>query len=572
MGTPPDPETVESLGRALNLPRALCAILVARGLAEPDAAKSFLRPSLTQLHPPDTIPDLSRAVRRVLSAIEKGEILLVHGDYDVDGMAGTALLARWLETLGGRVVPFVPHRLRDGYDLGASGVQAAMEAGASVLITVDCGILAHGPVEEAVSSGLDVIVTDHHQPGPSLPAATAVLNPERRDSSYPNRHLCGAGVAFKLCQALAGARGLGEEELHPLLDLVGMATIADLVPLTGENRVLARFGLRALARTRLVGLQALMAEAGLPSGDLSAGSVGFGLAPRLNALGRIDEAEHGLRLLLTDDPEEARRLAGRAESVNRLRQEEDKRTLREVMGLLKTTFDPESDFGIVLEGEGWHPGVVGIVASRVVEKVHRPTVLIAMEGERGKGSARSIPEFHILDGIRACAEHLGRFGGHRQAAGLDIGRAEIPAFKHAFNEVARASLKGLDLRPTLSVDVEVSLEDMTPELHRLLAYLGPHGIGNPGPTFMARQVELATSPRVVGANHLKFRLKQERWELDAIGFGLADRFPPGTLGPGPFDVVFQLKENEFRGVRSLQARVKDLRPTGEMDGSDGGAS
>jgi single-stranded-DNA-specific exonuclease len=439
-------------------------------------------------------------------------------------------------------------------------LKAAASAAASLLVTVDCGILAHSAVQEARSLGLDVIVTDHHAPGEELPPAFAVLNPARADSLYPNPDLCGTGVAFKLCQGLADAEGIGEEELHPFLDLVGVATVADLVPLQGENRVLARYGLKALAQTKNLGLQALMVEAGVSPDGVSAGNIGFGLAPRLNALGRLGESENGLRLLLTDRRDEARRLARVAGEVNRERQEADRRTLDEALELLAQSFDPERDYGVVLDSENWHPGVVGIVASRVVERIHRPVVLIALEGDWGRGSARSIPEYHLLEGIRACSAHLERFGGHRQAAGMELRRDRIPDFRKAFNTEARKTLGGEDLRPTVKVEVEVHLEEMSQDLHKYLQYLGPHGMGNPEPSFLVRGVSLPEPPRIVGTDHLKLRLRQGRMELDAIGFRLARRISSQTLGAGPLDVVFQLHENEFRGVRQLQARLVDIRP------------
>jgi single-stranded-DNA-specific exonuclease len=387
----------------------------------------------------------------------------------------------------------------------------------------------------------------------------AVVNPARTDSSYPNPHLCGTGVAFKVCQGLAETVGIDEEELHPYLDLVGLATIADLVPLMGENRILARYGLKALGQTRTPGLRALMAEAGVVMDRVSAGHVGFALAPRLNALGRLGEPADGLRLLLTGDEDEARRLARTAEAVNRDRQEADRRTLDEALELLARDFDPEEDFGVVLESDGWHPGVVGIVASRLVERVHRPVILIAMDGETGRGSARSIPEYHLLDGVRACGHLLERYGGHRQAAGMEIRRDKVQEFRKAFNDEARKTLQGQDLRPSLKPEVEVSLAEMSRELLGFLHYLGPHGVGNPGPSFLARGLSVASTPRVVGADHLKLRLLQDGAELEAIGFHLARRLDPESVGSGPLEAVFQLQENEFRGIRRLQARLKDLR-------------
>lgn len=562
----PDPARIQVLESALSLPRPLCALLAVRGIAEPREAKAFLRPALETLHPPEALTDLPWAVDRIEAAIRRGETVFVHGDYDVDGMTGTALLTRWIRALGGTAVPFIPHRLHHGYDLGPAGIRAAVEAGSSLLVTVDCGILAHQSVAEAVDLGMDVVVTDHHTPGDTLPEAQAVLNPNRSDCTYPEKNLCGAGVAFKLCQGLAKTFGRPQEELHPYLDLVAMATVADLVPLRGENRTLVRFGLRALAQTRNHGLRALVKASGLDGGEISAGAVGFVLAPRLNAVGRLGDPALALRLLLTEDRNEAERVAGEAESLNRERQAADRETLEEALALLDREFDPSRDFGVVLAGEGWHPGVVGIVASRVVEEIHRPTIMVALEGDRGRGSARSIPGFHLLEAIRASGEHLERFGGHRQAAGMDLLRERLPAFREAFSREARRILEDQDLRPLLRVDLEVGLEELTPDLYRFFKYLGPHGMANPRPLLLARGVELAGPGRVVGKNHLKLRLRQNGIVLEAIGFGLARRIPPGSLGTVPLDVVFQLHENEYRGVRSLQARLKDLRP---MEGLSG---
>jgi single-stranded-DNA-specific exonuclease len=411
MTPPPDPALVDRLSAELGLPRVLCSLLVSRGFAEPSQAKAHLRPLLSSLQDPQRISDLPEAVDRIETAIRGGETILVHGDFDVDGMAGTALLTRWLVRLGGTVVPFIPDRLGHGYDFGPAGLKAAAESGASLVVTVDCGIVAHEAVAQAGHSGIDVIVTDHHAPGPTLPDALAVLNPSRSDCDYPDSGLCGAAVAFKLCQGLAAERGIPDDELHPYLDLVGIATIADLVPLAGENRILARYGLKALARTRNPGLLALMAEAGIAPGDISSGSVGFALAPRLNAIGRLGDPELGLRLLLTEDPEEARGIAQRAGLLNRERREADRKILEEAIEKLTPSYDPGQDFGVVLEGEGWHPGVIGIVASRVAERIHRPVVMVALEGDRGRGSARSIPEFHLLDGIQACQARRSWRGG-----------------------------------------------------------------------------------------------------------------------------------------------------------------
>lgn len=555
-------EPVRRLQAALSLPTPLCALLVARGHDDPERAKSFLRPLLTDLHPPGLLADAEQATRRILDAIDGGETILIHGDYDVDGVAGTALLTRWIRKLGGRAVPFVPHRVRDGYDFGRGGLDAARQAGASLIVTVDSGIRAHQAVAEANADGLDVIVTDHHTPAETLPPALAVVNPNRSDCAYPNKGLCGTGVAFRLCELLAQARGHDPQELHASLDLVALATIADVVPLEKENRTLVRFGLKALERTASPGLRALMSRADLQAGAVDAGQVAFRLAPRINAVGRMAEAMTALELLLTDDPKRAAELAGVLEKANAGRRDEEQRILNQALDRLAESYDPESDFGVVLEAEGWHPGVIGIVASRIVERIHRPTVLIALRDGQGRGSARSIPGFDLLGAVQACGEHLGRFGGHRAAAGMDVAAERIDDFRTAFNDEARERLGGQPPRPSLRPEIEIRLADATLELAHLLSYVGPFGLGNPSPLWIARNVELKRPAREVGKGHLKLQLDQSGDSLDAVGFGLADRISPESLGTGPLDVIFKLKVNDFRGRRRAEAHVLDVRRSG----------
>jgi single-stranded-DNA-specific exonuclease len=549
---------VRGLVDALQLPETVCSVLVARGLSTADEAKRFLRPRLDHLHDPSLLADGPRAAERIAAAISGGETILVHGDYDVDGVCAAALLTRWLRSLGGEVVPFVPHRVRDGYDFSRAGLAAAREAGASLIVTADCGTLAYDPVLEACQAGIDVIVTDHHTAPEVLPAAAAVVNPRRADCPYPEKGLSGTGVAYKLCELVGSLVG-SNDGLADYLDLVALATVADLVPLTGENRVLVAYGLRRLAASRVRGLTALLDAAGVAPDEVTAGKLGFVIAPRINAAGRIGESSDALRLLLTEDDEEAATLARSLEETNRARRDEDRRTLDEALELLEEAYDPESHFGVVLWSEGWHPGVIGIVASRIVERVHRPVVLVALDGDEGRGSARSIPGLHLYEALSECAAHLGRFGGHRQAAGMDVAREALPAFREAFNAAARARLTADDLRPTLRPDLEVSLADVDLELAHWLSYLGPHGIGNPGPLFLARRVGLEGA-RVVGERHLKAVLTSEAGSLEAIGFDLAERYPPDAVRAGLFDVLFRLERNEFRGVARAQARLVDLRP------------
>ena len=558
-----DERAVGELVRALRLPEPLCRLLVLRGYSTIDGAKSFLRPRLEGLGDPWAMAGMEAAVERVSRALERGETILVHGDYDVDGICATALYTRVLRLLGGRVRPFVPRRLVDGYDLGAAGVAAAVEAGATLILTADCGIVAHEAIAAAAAAGIDVVVTDHHTPGPELPAAAGVLNPNRPDCPYPDKTLSGTGVAFKLCQALWAARGMPAEDLWYFLDLVAIATIADLAPLTGENRILTRYGLRVLPVTRNAGLRALLRRTGLADKPrIVAGHVSHVLGPRLNAVGRMGEAAWGVRLLLAESEAEAEPLAERLESDNRERQIADRETLREALELLERSYDPERDHAVVLAAPGWHAGVIGIVASRVVERIHRPTILIAIAeaGRPARGSARSIPAFHLYEALRACAHYLERYGGHKYAAGLEIRPERIDAFREAFNAHACATLTADDLVAEVEVDVELRLADANAELFRYLRHLGPFGVGNPEPVFAARGVSVAGYPRVVGDGHLKLDLVQDGVRLDAIGFRMAERMREVDVNRGAIDVAFQLQEDRWGNQVSLQARLVDLRP------------
>jgi single-stranded-DNA-specific exonuclease len=537
----------------------MCSVLAVRGHHDVDAAKRFLRPKLEELHDPADLADGETAADRIGAALEKGETILLHGDYDVDGVCATAILTRWLRSLGGTIVPFVPNRSRDGYDFRDAGLRAAREAGARLVVTVDCGTVANETVDTANDLGIDVVVTDHHTVSGSLPSALAVVNPQRPDCAYPGKELCGAGVAWKLGQLVADRMGADRSDLDAYLELVALATIADLVPLVGENRVLVHHGLKRIARGPGVGLRALMRRAEVEPGTVSAGQIGFRIAPRINAAGRVGEAMDALRLLLTDDEAAADELALRLEQLNGHRREEDQRTLEEALEQLGPVFDAQRDRGVVLDSEGWHPGVIGIVASRVVERIHRPVVMLARDGSIARGSARSVPGFDLYEAVAACAEHLDRFGGHRQAAGMQLSADAIPAFREAFQRASRERLPDDALHPVLRPDMDLDVAEADVELAHWLAYLGPHGMGNPGPTFRARGVQVKGA-RVVGAGHLKASLHSGRADLPAIGFGLAERFPPHAVARGRWDVLFRLEKNEFRGRTEAQARLVDLRP------------
>ena len=549
-----DSAAVEHLCAKLKLPPLLCRLLVARGFLDPEVAKRYLRPRLEHLHDPSTLGDLDRAVERIARAIRSGETVFIHGDYDVDGICSTTILTRTLRKLGGTVVPFIPHR-SDGYDLTAAGVAAAKAAGATLVVTCDCGTSAIAPVRELNAAGIDVIVTDHHLPGGPLPESLAVLNPRKPGCPSPDKDLCAAGVAYKLAIAVTSAMGASPNTVYNMLDLVALATIADVAPLRGENRVLAVYGLRLLSDSRSVGVRSLVRAAGLDRKRITAGRVGFILAPRLNASGRVGSAMKGVELLLASDEATANPIARELEELNTHRQQLDRETLEQAREMV-LQLDLERTYGIVLAAEGWHPGVIGIVASRIVEEFGRPTILIALDKDEGKGSGRSISPFDLHAGISRCRHLLLRFGGHRSAAGVSIARHNVEAFARSFNAVALETLTPADLVPELRADVEVELEEINDNLETLLRYMEPCGLGNPSPVLIARGVTVAAPPRLVGKDGLRVLLRQNGTELSAFTWGMAYRAPELTVG-SRIDVAFRLERDDWNG--ELQARLADFR-------------
>lgn len=557
VSAPPDPAAVERLASALSLPHALAALLVQRDQGSEAAARTYLRPPLDGMSDPLALAGMAEAVEAIGGAVRAGSRIMVHGDYDVDGQCATALLTRALRCAGADVLPFLPHRLRDGYDFGPAGLEAARRAGVSLIITCDCGITAVDTARAARAAGIGVVITDHHLPGEELPPALAVIDPQRPDDTSGATTLCGTGVAFKLVQALVPALGLSANLPYHLLDLVALATVADVVPLVGENRILVKHGLRLLGESRWPGVRALLRTGGLAEREIRAGHLGFVLGPRLNAAGRIGEATDGLELLLTDDEGRAEELARRLDGLNVERQALDQRILDEALTQLEQHTDLEHDAGLILAGEGWHPGVVGIVASRVVERYGRPTFLIAFEGDVGKGSGRSISRFDLHAALLACGDLLERYGGHQMAAGLTIRRDRLDAFRERFGAIAREALGPDDLGPEQRVDLEIGLGEATRELERLCRYLEPCGAGNASPVFGVRGVRFAGRARV-GNGHLKGMLDDGATRLPVIGFQWADRV--AWLGEGPVDAAFRLECNEWKGYTTLQARLCALSP------------
>ncbi|MGB5528289.1 MAG: single-stranded-DNA-specific exonuclease RecJ [Gemmatimonadota bacterium] len=554
-------DRVAALAESVGLPEDVCRVLLRRGIDSPEDARSFLRPLLTSVHSPFELPDMQAAVERVERALAGGESILVHGDYDADGMSAAALLTLGLREMGGRVEPFVPHRTRDGYDLSDAGIRRATQVGASLIVTVDCGVTAVEAVSKATSMGIDVVITDHHRPGGEIPRAIAVVDPMLPGSRYPFRDLAGVGVAFKVLSALYERAGLETPRLNQHLDLVALGTVADQMPLTGENRVLVRAGLRALERTRKAGLRSLLTSAGLQADHrIEAEDIGFRVAPRLNSVGRMDEADAGLRLLLAADAREAERLADHLERQNAERRLTDSRVYEEAKKQARSRVR-DGDQAVVLWGDDWHPGVLGIVASRLVESYHRPAIVISFDGDVGRGSGRSTGGFHLFNALQECEPLLERFGGHRMAAGFTVRRERVEELAARLQEMARRHLADREPAHELQLDLEVPVERLGDDLLRGLGHLAPFGSGNPTPILMVRDVALDRPTRVGSdGGHLRFQLVADRQRIPAIAFGMGRRLAEARSSERA-DVALEIAENSWNGRREVQARVLDFRPT-----------
>ncbi|HXG00525.1 MAG TPA: single-stranded-DNA-specific exonuclease RecJ [Bacteroidota bacterium] len=569
LAPPPNPEIVARLSKEINVPETVARILVLRGIEDYDAAKSYFRPTLDLLHDPMLMDGMDRATTRILHALTSNEHILVFGDYDVDGTNGAAMLYLFFKELGAHVSYYIPDRIKEGYGISRTGIDRAVEQGVSLFLAVDCGITAVEQVEYANSRGLDVIICDHHEVGDVLPAAYAVLDPLKPGDRYPFKHLCGCGVGFKLLQALAHKLGR-EASLTSYLDFVTLASTADIVPLIGENRVLVKLGLEIINTTPRPGIKALIESAGLKVGQIHTGQIVFGLAPRINAVGRLGDAMRAVQLLTCQDTAEAQRLARILEEENQNRRKIDGDTFEEAQMLVESEYDNlEAEAALVLHQDHWHPGVIGIVASRMVEKYYKPSVMLATVDGVAKGSARSISGFNIYDALKRCEETLLQFGGHKYAAGVTVELAKLEEFKEAFKNAVKEMMSDELKVPEIRIDTEISLSEVTPRLVRLLNEFAPFGPGNMRPTFLARNLELAGTARIVGKNHLRFKVKQNNQGhvLDAIGFNLGHLIHKLTPGRNDIECVFSIEENEFAGydmgngkkAAIPQLKIKDLR-------------
>ncbi len=561
-GSPQTHATAGELASALGVAPLTARILLQRGVSTSQEGRAFLASRLSDLPDPLLMKGMAVTVGRLVEAIRKGETIAVHGDYDVDGITGTALLVETLRAFGALVDYHIPLRLRDGYGLSATALEEAAARGVRVVLSVDCGVSAVAEAELARRLGLDLLVTDHHQPPDPLPEALSIVNPHQAGCEFPGKELAGVGVAFFVLVALrkalreAGWFGARKEpDLRHALDLVALGTIADVVPLRGINRTLVRVGLEVLEHGSRPGVRALKEVAGVR--EVTCGAVGFRLAPRLNAAGRLEDAALGVDLLLGSDPAAAAEIAQQLDNFNRERQAIELSTLQQAVERLEEKGEGGSR-SILLADERWHPGVIGIVASRLVERYHRPTVLIALENGTGKGSARSIQGFHLYRALEGCREHLEAFGGHAMAAGLSVAADAVPALAARFEEVAGELLGEDDLLPRLAHDGEVLLQEFEEPVVQELATLAPFGIGNPEPAFLARSVQARQISRV-GENHLRFTAWQEGCTRPCIAFGMAGRLEELA---GPVDLLFAPGINEWRGNRSVQLQIKDFRPAG----------
>jgi single-stranded-DNA-specific exonuclease len=562
---PPQPGLAAQLAASLNIPPLLAQCLLNRGLSEPDAIAGFLQPRLKQLADPFLLPNMGAAVERLLQARERNEPLVIFGDYDVDGVTSTALLLDVLRPLGWNVQYYLPHRMDEGYGLSQDGVENCLaKFPVTLLLAVDCGSTAVASIASLRQRGVDVIVLDHHQVCSPAPAATALVNPQLGvQSPPPFTELCSAGLAFKLAHALlkrgreTGLPGAAEFDLRPLLDLVALATIADIVPLTGENRILVYTGLERLNSTQRPGLLALKRVAQSPA-TLTTYDVGFQLAPRLNAAGRLETAEDALRLLLARDLAEALPIAQALDASNRERQKIERGIAEEVLGSLRARFNPLTDFAIVEGKLPWHIGVVGIVATRVLQQFYRPTIILGGDGEQFRGSGRSIAGFDLAAALRQCDDLLVRHGGHAMAAGVTLQAASLDAFRARLNELARCALQPEQLQAPLRLDAEVRLEAMTLECLGILDRLKPTGQGNPAVQFFARNVTQQRPPLRMGADkqHLKLWITDGATTHEAVWWGAGNEPMPSPC----FDLAFAPQVNDYNGRRTVQLKVLDWRP------------
>lgn len=553
-----NPEEVASLQAALKINATLCTILAQRGINDYDKAKEYFRPSLEHLHSPWLMKDMDKAVDRILHAFEEHEQILVYGDYDVDGTTSVASMFQFLKSLHDPIDFYIPHRYKEGYGISKIGIDFAKENGFSLIISLDCGIKSADLIAYAKSVGIDFIVCDHHLPDEIIPDAVAILNPKQKDCNYPYKELCGCGVGFKLMTALTERLQLNNEAYLQYIDLAAIAIAADIVPVTGENRTLAFFGIQKVNTKPSVGIKALLdlSKAKFP---MSLTGLVFVIAPRINAAGRMDDAKKAVQLFIEKDPSAAITFANILHSDNTDRREADSSITIEAMEMMAADPNNANRKTTVLYNENWHKGVVGIVASRLIETFYRPTIILTKSGDYAAGSARSVSGFNLYEAIHACRKHLLGYGGHFAAAGMTLSINQIEAFSMAFEAEVAKTIQPDQLVPEIIINTGIDFKDINTSLYNIIKQMEPFGPDNMRPVFIARNVIDAGFSKVVKDLHLRVVLKQEDIILSGIGFNMADKFSL-LENSKPVDIVFAIDENEWQGNTSLQLKIIDLLP------------
>ncbi len=557
--TQPDEFTVKLLAESLNISESLARLLVLRDIKNYQQAKKFFRPSLDSIYDPFLMNGMEEATSRVIKAVTTNEKICIYGDYDVDGTCATALLYMFLQKLGAQVEFYIPKRLTEGYGISRVGIEHVRERGTSLLISVDCGITANEETKLANDLGMEVIICDHHQPKEDLPPAYAVLDPLKPNCNYPFKYLSGAGIAFKLAQGIA--ERIGKRDLPmQYLDLVALAASADIVPLIDENRILVREGLNQINKSPRPGINALIRSSHLEAGDLTSGQIVFTIAPRINAVGRLGDAERAVKLLITENIDEAFSLAEVLESENYERRKIDEGTFSHALDIVETQFDLDKNLAIILHEESWHPGVIGIVASRLVEKYYRPAIMLTTVDGIAKGSARSTGNFNIYEALKKCEDILIHFGGHQSAAGLAVEVDKIEEFRNKFNQIVKDTLGEEEFLPEIHIDAQLKFSDLTPKFFRIIDQFAPFGPGNMRPVFWADNLRVEGKPRFVGNNHLILNLKQKGSDrvLDCIGFNMGELCERLTKNQTTIDAVFSIDKYTKDTKTFPQLKIKDI--------------
>ena len=554
----PESEKVIALAEALGVDTIIATLLLQRGIESFDAARAFFRPSLNDLHDPYLMKDMREAVDRIEAAIASEENILVYGDYDVDGTTSVALVSSFLKTFYPNVATYIPDRYEEGYGISYIGIDFAHDNDFSLIIALDCGIKAIDKVAYAAEKGVDFIICDHHRPGPEIPKAVAVLDPKREDCLYPYKELCGCGVGFKLISAITQHRNLPKDDLLLYLDLVATAIGADIVPITGENRILAYYGLKMINSNPRTGFKAILKQ--LKKQTLTITDVVFIIAPRINAAGRMKHGNHAVALLTENDLWQAKEYAREIEQFNKDRKDADKQITEEALDQILKNKEEDRKTTVVYD-ETWHKGVIGIVASRLTETYYRPTLVFTKSGEKLAASARSVKGFDVYNALEGCADYIEQFGGHKYAAGLTLEEKDFENFKAAFEKVVSESIDPKLLIPEVSIDAEINLTDITPKFYRILKQFAPFGPGNMTPVFMTRHLTDTGAGKCVGEDksHLRVVVKQgNSSQFTGIGFGMGHKFKIVSNG-SPFKAAYVIDENEWQGQVSLQLRLKDLK-------------